>query len=137
MITNVSTRAVHLRLTSMDCRTKLRTVRGLLAGLALLCLSGVLATPAQAQCPMCRISAESNLDNGGSAGAGLNKGILYLFATPYLIIGGLGLYWYLNRRRTEEQEESFMSAGGTLATLADRQQSAKPKVPAASILPEG
>ena len=38
-----------------------------------------------AQCPMCRIAAESNLKDGGTAGAGLNAGILYMLAAPYYI----------------------------------------------------
>ena len=50
-----------------------------------------------AQCPMCRMAAESNLDNGGTEGRGLNTGILYLFAMPYLIAGILGLLWWKNR----------------------------------------
>ncbi len=63
-----------------------------------LCLS---AFPVQsnAQCPMCRMSAESNLKAGGSAGQGLNKGILYMLATPYLIVGAIGFFWYRNRRK--------------------------------------
>lgn len=58
----------------------------------------VTPTETLAQCPMCKISMESNLNNGGTAGKGLNKGILYLFSMPYLIIGGLGYYWYKNQR---------------------------------------
>ena len=54
-----------------------------------------------AQCPMCKISMESNLENGGTAGQGLNKGILYLFATPYIIIGGIGYVWWRNRKQAE------------------------------------
>ena len=50
-----------------------------------------------AQCPMCRMAAESNLDNGGTEGRGLNTGILYLFSMPYLIAGILGLIWWRNR----------------------------------------
>ena len=37
-----------------------------------------LDTESIAQCPMCRMSAESNLKDGGTAGKGLNKGILYI-----------------------------------------------------------
>lgn len=61
----------------------------------------MLAAPgdAAAQCPMCKISMESNLENGGTAGSGLNKGILYLFATPYIIIGGIGYVWWRNRKQ--------------------------------------
>lgn len=61
------------------------------------------ASPVQAQCPMCRISAESNLKAGGTAGKGLNKGILYLFFTPYIIIGSLGYLWWKNNRRRESE----------------------------------
>ncbi|MEM1318863.1 MAG: hypothetical protein AAGG75_01335 [Bacteroidota bacterium] len=57
-----------------------------------------------AQCPMCRISAESNLKAGGSAGKGLNKGILYMLAMPYLLVGTIGVIWWRNRRREDEFE---------------------------------
>ena len=76
-----------------------------------LCLVFALATavqPVLAQCPMCKISAETNLNNGGSAGQGLNKGILYLFATPYLIIGGIGYLWYRNRKRQREDAAELL-----------------------------
>ncbi len=58
-----------------------------------------------AQCPMCRMSAESNLKNGGTAGKGLNAGILYMLATPYLLVGVLGYIWYRHRRKEEEENE--------------------------------
>jgi hypothetical protein len=57
-----------------------------------------------AQCPMCRATAESNLANGGTEGQGLNKGILYLFFTPYLIIGTLAFFWWRNRVKNREEE---------------------------------
>ncbi len=57
---------------------------------------------AEAQCPMCRMSAESNLKNGGEAGKGLNNGILYMLATPYLIIGTIAFIWWRNRRKEED-----------------------------------
>ena len=62
--------------------------------------------PLEAQCPMCRISAESNLKNGGTAGKGLNKGILYLFFTPYLVIGTLGFLWWRNQKIRQAEEMS-------------------------------
>jgi predicted tellurium resistance membrane protein TerC len=54
-----------------------------------------------AQCPMCKMSAESNLNDGGTAGKGLNKGILYMFAMPYLLVGTLGYLWWRNKRDME------------------------------------
>ncbi len=77
--------------------------------LTLLALSLTLSmgttTEANAQCPMCRMSAESNLKNGGQSGKGLNNGILYMLATPYLIIAGIGYVWWRNRRKEEEEQE--------------------------------
>ncbi|HMO38032.1 MAG TPA: hypothetical protein PKC76_01525 [Saprospiraceae bacterium] len=60
------------------------------------------ALPVQAQCPMCKIAAESNLKDGGQAGKGLNAGILYMLATPYVIIGVVGYIWWRNRKREDE-----------------------------------
>ena len=57
-----------------------------------------------AQCPMCKIAAESNLENGGSAGSGLNKGILYMLSLPYIIIFTIGFIWYKNRKSPIEMD---------------------------------
>lgn len=56
-----------------------------------------------AQCPMCKLSAESNLRDGGTAGKGLNTGILYMFAMPYLLVGTLGYLWYKNRKNYDKE----------------------------------
>ena len=71
--------------------------------LLVLCL--FLQLPASdAQCPMCRMSAEKNLAAGGTAGKGLNKGILYMLLTPYLIVGGIAYVWWRNRKKDEDLE---------------------------------
>lgn len=67
----------------------------------MLSLSVIYPDTPSAQCPMCRMSAESNMKNGGTAGKGLNKGILYLFFTPYLIIGTLGFLWWKHKKKQE------------------------------------
>lgn len=51
-------------------------------------------TAINAQCPMCKASVESNLKQGGSTGKGLNSGIMYLLAAPYLAMAGIGFLWY-------------------------------------------
>ena len=76
---------------------KLMTVLALVVSLNL-----VSTPPVEAQCPMCRMSAESNLKNGGTDGKGLNKGILYMLATPYLLVGTMAYLWYRNRKKEEE-----------------------------------
>lgn len=57
-----------------------------------------------AQCPMCKMSAESNLKSGGTTGKGLNAGILYMLALPYTLLGTFGYIWWKNNRRKEEDE---------------------------------
>ena len=49
----------------------------------------VLLAPlaSQAQCAMCRAVLESNGDN--SVAEGINNGIVYLMAIPYLLVGAL------------------------------------------------
>ncbi len=54
-----------------------------------------------AQCPMCRTAVESAMQNeGNTVGLGLNKGILYLLAMPYVIVAILGRMWYVKNYKT-------------------------------------
>lgn len=57
-----------------------------------------------AQCPMCRMSAESNLEHGGTMGKGLNKGILYILSLPYLLVLSLGIIWYRNKKKADQND---------------------------------
>lgn len=52
----------------------------------------------QAQCAMCTLTAENATENGNTQGKGLNKGILFLLAIPYLAAGGVGVLWYKRYR---------------------------------------
>ena len=45
-----------------------------------------LSSEIVAQCAMCKAVAESNRKSGGSIANGLNTGILYLMAVPYIIL---------------------------------------------------
>lgn len=48
-----------------------------------------------AQCAMCRATVENNVSNGETTlASNLNLGILYLFVTPYLVIGVIAFLWY-------------------------------------------
>ena len=60
--------------------------------LALVVITGLLVVlifwpnSADAQCSMCRAVVGSNLESGdGAKGIGINKAILYLMATPYVL----------------------------------------------------
>ncbi|RAV29687.1 hypothetical protein [Sinomicrobium soli] len=48
--------------------------------------------PAGAQCAMCRAVLESG--EGQEAARGINNGIIYLMAIPYILMGGLGYVLY-------------------------------------------
>ena len=54
-----------------------------------------------AQCAMCKAVVEANLKEGGSVGAGLNEGILYLMAMPYIAVLLFGIFYYLQKRRKQ------------------------------------
>lgn len=85
---------------------KRKITRYITALALLLAVQTIQPVEMNAQCPMCRMSAESNLKNGGTDGKGLNSGILYMLATPYLIVGAIGYVWWRNRRRDEDDEEA-------------------------------
>lgn len=53
---------------------------------------------------MCRMTAESNLKEGGKVGKGLNAGILFMLSMPYLLVGTIGYLWYRNRKKEERPE---------------------------------
>jgi hypothetical protein len=56
----------------------------------------------KAQCAMCKAAVEANLDGGGTKGAGLNEGILYLMATPYLAMLCFGIFYTLQKRKKNQ-----------------------------------
>ncbi len=54
---------------------------------------------AKAQCAMCAINAEQGTKNGNTQGNGINDGVLYLMALPYLLIASVGILWYMKYRK--------------------------------------
>ena len=72
--------------------------------IAILTIIVFLSTNAgYAQCAMCRATLETNVSNGSETvlASQLNLGILYLFASPYLIIAAVGYFWYKNSRKSK------------------------------------
>jgi hypothetical protein len=54
----------------------------------LLSFMAILIIDMSGQCVMCKAVAEDSADDGG-LGAGLNRGILYLMAVPYILLSAL------------------------------------------------
>ncbi|WP_040279183.1 hypothetical protein [Psychroserpens damuponensis] len=54
-----------------------------------------------AQCAMCRAVLES--EEGQATAEGVNDGIMYLMAIPYMLVAGIGfmIYWKFFRRKKE------------------------------------
>jgi hypothetical protein len=73
-------------------------------GLILLIALVFLAGDAEAQCAMCKASAETSVDGKSTNLVGLNRGILYLLSMPYLI--GAILVYILWRARKSRQAEA-------------------------------
>lgn len=65
-----------------------RSFRVFLIFLVLLCVPQI----ADAQCAMCRAVVESDVD--GSTAEGINNGIVYLMAIPYILVGALFFFVY-------------------------------------------
>ncbi|WP_439556647.1 hypothetical protein [Dyadobacter sp.] len=76
----------------------------------LILLFVALGTDTWAQCAMCRGSVESSMGNGrNNVGVGLNTGIMYLFVMPYLLVAGIGYFWYRNSKRAREERQFVTS----------------------------
>ncbi|MBS7566131.1 hypothetical protein KHS38_17110 [Mucilaginibacter sp. Bleaf8] len=57
--------------------------------------------PVKAQCAMCTANAEAGVKNGNTTTRGLNNGILFLLACPYLAVAAVGFIWYKKYRRKD------------------------------------
>ncbi|SDR67297.1 hypothetical protein SAMN04515667_0195 [Formosa sp. Hel1_31_208] len=64
-------------------------------------ISLVFFLETNAQCAMCRAVLES--EEGQTTAEGVNDGIMYLMAIPYLLVGSVGflIYWNFFRRKKE------------------------------------
>lgn len=74
-----------------------KVLLSILGVVILVCLANITF----AQCAMCQATIESNLKAGGKTGSGLNSGIMYLLAAPYLVVAGVGFLWYKKYRKKD------------------------------------
>ena len=57
--------------------------------------------PAYSQCAQCAAQVATNKANGGTMANGLNNGIMFLLAAPYLAVAIGGYIWYKKYRRKD------------------------------------
>ena len=67
-----------------------------------LALMFITSLSAQAQCAMCKAVASSSTEAGSTVATGLNGGIIYLMAFPYLIMAVVGYAIYRHRKQQTE-----------------------------------
>ena len=67
--------------------------------LSLIAILSVVAV--NAQCSMCVATIESNQES--MVGSGLNSGILFLMAMPYILMGTVGFIWYRSYKVKQAQ----------------------------------
>jgi hypothetical protein len=76
----------------------MKSIKKILALFAIVWLTfGALGV--KAQCAMCTTAVESNNKSGAKTTSGLNNGIIYLLAAPYLAVAAVGFIWYKKYRR--------------------------------------
>lgn len=73
---------------------KFRIVIGLLGML-------LISFESSAQCAMCRAVLESG--GGESAAEGINNGIVYLMAFPYLLMAGVAYFIWRSRKKARAE----------------------------------
>jgi hypothetical protein len=57
-----------------------------------------------AQCAMCRATVETSMADGNvTIAAGLNTGIFYLLAAPYIVISVIAYLWYKKSRENDKK----------------------------------
>jgi hypothetical protein len=60
---------------------------------------------AQAQCAMCKSVIENNASEGSNLAAGLNTGIIYLAAMPYILFTFMAFIVYRNYKKNAKQKQ--------------------------------
>ena len=58
-------------------------------GILLLAMAWIASGDVDAQCVMCKAVAEDSAAEG-AVGRGINQGILYIMAVPYILLGTIG-----------------------------------------------
>lgn len=79
-------------------------MRKILATFLLFTFVMAIQPEVKAQCAMCTANAEMGVKNGNTQSKGLNSGVLYLLAFPFLLAGGVGVLWYTNFRKKDNNK---------------------------------
>jgi len=81
--------------------------KGKYLGFAFLLMMVFMPQVASAQCAMCRAVLES--DGNTSVAEGINNGIVYLMAVPYLLVAGVFFVIYMKMRTKGEADPNTLN----------------------------
>ena len=70
--------------------------------LIILLLLVLASLPVEAQCAMCRAVLES--EEGQETAKGINDGIIYLMAIPYILVGAIGFLIYKKFNKSKKSK---------------------------------
>lgn len=70
--------------------------------LIILFLLVLASLPVEAQCAMCRAVLES--EEGQETAKGINDGIIYLMAIPYILVGAIGFLIYKKFNKSKKSK---------------------------------
>jgi len=79
------------------------TKKAILLVFVLVCIS-LLSQDLMAQCAMCKATVTENVISGKGKGQGLNNGILYLMAFPYIVASVIAYFWYRAHKRSKQAQ---------------------------------
>jgi uncharacterized membrane protein len=71
--------------------------------LLILIILVVINIPVFSQCAMCAGQVETAHGAGSSVAEGVNKGVLYIFMMPYLVMATIGYFWWRSRKKVQQQ----------------------------------
>lgn len=63
----------------------------------------LVSSDVEAQCAMCKAAQNSS----GFSSRGLNSGILYLMAIPYVAFSFLAYFWYKSSKKQKSQDQKL------------------------------
>ena len=56
-----------------------------------------------AQCAMCKANAETSVNSGAKDLISINRGIIYMLVSPYLLAFTVGFIWWWHKRKKQKQ----------------------------------
>jgi hypothetical protein len=89
-----------VRSPKLEVRSERRTVKHF-CSLFFVLYSFLFSISANAQCAMCRAALET--EGNAVKSQAVNDGIVYLMVIPYLLVGGIGYYIYLMRKKKKQE----------------------------------